>query len=71
MAIATEAHAVEAGAFNRIAGIFHAVVTTVQKRRVYRLTLSELSKLSDRELDDLGISRGNLHTIARRAAYGA
>lgn len=39
--------------------------------RLYRQTLDELDALSDRELADLGISRLNITTIARDAAYGA
>lgn len=33
-----------------------------------RQTRNELSKLSDRELNDLGISRGDIAYIARNAA---
>lgn len=35
--------------------------------RRYRNTVSELSRLSNRELADLGINRGEIHSIARRA----
>lgn len=35
--------------------------------RAYRRTVSELSALSNRELDDLGIARGDIPFIARRA----
>jgi uncharacterized protein YjiS (DUF1127 family) len=31
----------------------------------YRETVSELSRLSDRELEDLGISRFEIETVAR------
>ena len=31
----------------------------------YRETVSELSRLSDRELDDLGISRYEIESVAR------
>lgn len=34
----------------------------------YRQTVRELSKLSDRELDDLGISRWEIGAVARRHA---
>lgn len=33
--------------------------------RNFRRTVSELSALSDRELDDLGISRGDIGHVAR------
>lgn len=36
-------------------------------QRVYRQTFNELSKLSDRELLDIGISRGDIHWIAMDA----
>ena len=35
--------------------------------RRYRDTVNELSRLSNRELNDLGISRGDIHFVARRA----
>lgn len=34
----------------------------------YRRTLRELRSLDDRELNDLGLGRGDLETVARRAA---
>ena len=35
-------------------------------RRRYREALTELSKLSDHELSDIGISRGDIEYVARR-----
>jgi uncharacterized protein YjiS (DUF1127 family) len=35
----------------------------------YRETVRELSKLSDRELDDLGISRGDIASIAAKHSF--
>jgi uncharacterized protein YjiS (DUF1127 family) len=35
----------------------------------YRDTVRELSQLSDRELDDLGISRFQIDSIARQHAF--
>lgn len=35
--------------------------------RSYRNTVSELNSLSNRELDDLGIGRGDIKRIARQA----
>lgn len=37
--------------------------------RLQRQTVSALNKLSTRELDDLGIVRGDIETIAARAAF--
>ncbi|MGN6549412.1 MAG: DUF1127 domain-containing protein [Pararhizobium sp.] len=36
--------------------------------RKYRQTVNELSRMSDRELSDLGIARGDIGYVARRAA---
>lgn len=38
--------------------------------RKARRTYNELSRLSTRELDDLGISRGDIADIARRSVRG-
>jgi uncharacterized protein YjiS (DUF1127 family) len=35
-------------------------------RRRYRAAVSELSKLSDHELSDIGIGRGDIEHVARR-----
>ena len=35
--------------------------------RMYRLTCSELGRMSDRELSDLGIGRGDIPYVARQA----
>lgn len=36
--------------------------------RRYRDTVTELSRLTNRELTDLGISRGEIRHVARKAA---
>jgi uncharacterized protein YjiS (DUF1127 family) len=41
------------------------------QNRMYRTTLAELESLSERELDDLGISRLRIKEIAHDAAFGA
>ena len=43
----------------------------LDRYRLYRKTLAELSTLSDREMNDLGIDRFSLRDIARQAAYNA
>ncbi|MCM2292212.1 DUF1127 domain-containing protein [Allorhizobium sp. BGMRC 0089] len=35
--------------------------------RKYRQTVSELGRMSDRELRDLGIGRDDIHSVARNA----
>lgn len=44
--------------------------TALAKRNVYRATYHELSKLTDRDLRDLGIQRNTIKRLAREAAYG-
>jgi uncharacterized protein YjiS (DUF1127 family) len=38
--------------------------------RRYREAVRELSQLSDRELDDIGIRRGDIEFIVRRSVVG-
>ena len=38
--------------------------------RTYRHTCKELQSLSDRELNDLGLHRSGIRTVAYEAAYG-
>lgn len=55
---------------DRIAALVKVAGQAMQRRRVYLQTLNELNGLSDRDLADLGISRSQLATVAREAAYG-
>jgi len=41
------------------------VIGSFRKWRNYRRTVSELNSLSNRELDDLGINRGDINFVAR------
>ena len=43
------------------------LVRSYQSWRRYRETVNELNRLSQRELADLGISRGDINSVARRA----
>ncbi|MCP5075308.1 MAG: DUF1127 domain-containing protein [Rhodobacteraceae bacterium] len=40
------------------------------RRRSYRKTVAELKALSLRELQDLGLTRGSIESIARKSVYG-
>ena len=51
------------GRFNFI----YAIEKFFVNRSVYKNTVSELSRLSDRELDDLGLCRADISTIASQA----
>ena len=52
------------------AGLLAQLSDSLQRRRVYNKTYSELAKLSTRELNDLGISRSMISRLAQEAAYG-
>ncbi len=52
-------------------GFFATLADRYAKYKVYRATINELSQLSGRELNDLGISRSMIKSIAIEAAYGA
>ena len=41
------------------------VIGSFRKWRSYRRTVNELSSLTNRELDDLGINRGDIPHVAR------
>jgi uncharacterized protein YjiS (DUF1127 family) len=58
------------GIFDRVMALAASVQLIVQRRGVYETTLTELNKLSDRELSDLGISRLSIQDVAKEAAYG-
>ena len=60
--IATNAPAAPA---NPALGYFEALIARFQAWRTYRQTVAELSALSDRELDDIGLTRGAIRTYAR------
>lgn len=49
--------------------MFGTVVNRLRTYRKYQDTYRELSRLSQRELDDLGIARADIPAIARQAAY--
>lgn len=51
-------------------GFFGRMIENIARYRVYRTTLDELSMLSERELNDLGIARGEIRGVAYRAAFG-
>lgn len=39
------------------------------QHRAYKETVAELSKLTDKELRDIGLSRGDIHSIAMETHY--
>jgi uncharacterized protein YjiS (DUF1127 family) len=55
--------------FGFIRAGFAALAEKLEKRRVYRTTYNELAALSSRELNDLGICRTMIASIAYETAY--
>jgi len=47
------------------------IKTACYRRKLYNLTVSELSKLNDRELADMGINRCEIRNIAREHSHQA
>ena len=58
------------GLFARVAAALRGLNLRHAQYRVYRRTFDELNRLSVRELDDLGLNRSMLRSIAWEAAYG-
>jgi uncharacterized protein YjiS (DUF1127 family) len=54
-----------------IVALARGVFEAARKRAAFRRTVTQLSSLSDRELDDLGVSRWEIDQIAHRSVYGA
>ncbi|MGB7270758.1 MAG: DUF1127 domain-containing protein [Albidovulum sp.] len=66
----TVIHTANAGITDRIWGFFTGLNESRQRYSIYRQTLRELSALSDRELNDLGLHNSMLEDVAMKAAYG-
>jgi len=49
----------------RISGILAGITATVSTWRDNRATRNELNKLSERELDDIGLTRGDVTDMFR------
>ena len=45
------------------------ILSKIRAYKLYRQTVTALAELSDRELDDLGISRFQIARVARQAAF--
>jgi uncharacterized protein YjiS (DUF1127 family) len=54
--------------FNAIS--FTKAKTELRSHRIYRETYKSLNELSDKELWDIGINRGDIHDIAYESSYG-
>ena len=49
-----------------IANFFKRIGAELKRRRRIRQTINELSKLTNHELNDIGIARGDIYSIARQ-----
>lgn len=50
--------------FRGVVDFFRKINRSLERRAQINSTIKELSKLSDRELNDIGISRGDIWSIA-------
>ena len=51
-----------------VMSFFRELKSSYDRNSEIRTTVKELSKLSDRELNDIGIARGDIYSIAREDA---
>jgi uncharacterized protein YjiS (DUF1127 family) len=52
-----------------IKGWFKNYIRKSAQQRAYRATVAELSNLTDKELRDIGLTRGDIHSIAMETHY--
>lgn len=70
MAYVNTARGAQFSVLDRISNVVAGLTASLERRRVYVQTVRELSALSERDLGDLGISKGMIPSIAHEAAYG-
>ncbi|SEK62293.1 DUF1127 domain-containing protein [Pacificibacter marinus] len=70
MAYANATQTAEFGFTARFTAFKNSVAQRMARYRVYRETLVELESLTDRDLNDLGLSRAGIKAVALEAAYG-
>lgn len=66
----TQKTAATTGLRGRLLGAMQRMQENRARRAVYRQTLRELNALTDRDLNDLGISRSMITRLAHESAYG-
>jgi uncharacterized protein YjiS (DUF1127 family) len=54
---------------DRIVALVKVASQSMQRRRLYLQTLHELNGLTERDLADLGMARGDINRVAYQAAY--
>lgn len=55
----------------RILNLFVRLAARIEQYHIYNKTVNDLSKLSDRELRDIGINRGMIRYLAMEAYSNA
>jgi uncharacterized protein YjiS (DUF1127 family) len=45
---------------------FNSIIKQIHKRFEYRHAVEQLSRMTDRELYDIGINRADIHDVVRR-----
>jgi len=70
MANATQTRTAQPGLALEVSAFVHHAMQRLADFRAYRSTVTELSKLDNRTLADLGIARTGIRSAARYAVYG-
>ncbi|GHE02762.1 hypothetical protein U879_18155 [Defluviimonas sp. 20V17] len=68
MASLSMTHVADGARSGRLGLLKSQLRAALERRRIYRTTLNELSALSDRDLADLGLHRSMIRRIALEAA---
>jgi uncharacterized protein YjiS (DUF1127 family) len=68
MAHTTDIRAHGPSLWDRLANLRDALAQRAARRKAYRQTFDELTRLSNRDLADMGINRAMIPAIARQAA---
>ena len=70
MAYANNVHFSNNGIFSAVNTLRENIVGRISRYMHYRATLTELSNLDERQLEDMGITRSMITSISAEAAYG-
>jgi uncharacterized protein YjiS (DUF1127 family) len=70
MTFINDVRSFERSTVERLVDGYNSLVKRAAQNREYRVTVRELRALTTRELNDLGISRSMIASIAAEAAYG-
>ena len=58
------------GGSSPLRSLFGRVTAWLDEHRRYRRTVEELAHLTDRELEDIGLQRGEIDLVARNCVVG-